>query len=302
MAIQTIDVTVPGGDTPRSANIKINNNFSNTTHAASHLVGTSAGQIPLAEQVFLAAFSRMQNINNAPQPYDCDTLPVGSRFFLENNALHGPSADIPSVGAYWVVDTISSQPGTSTVLTQIAYNNQNGLIVSRAKFGSWTPWQVAGTTPLTYTKTTAAGANVVVDTAGRLSRSTSSERYKDILAPLVLDDVKYADAMALQPIVYRSTADADNPAYHYYSFSAEELGAYDPAFTLWRETETVTDEDGITTEQPLAERQAEGININALLAMNHAIAIKQDGLIKELQTQVGNLQSEVATLQTTNNP
>lgn len=45
MAIQTINLTVPGGDTPRSANTKINANFSNTTHAASRLVGTGAGNV-----------------------------------------------------------------------------------------------------------------------------------------------------------------------------------------------------------------------------------------------------------------
>ena len=45
MAIQTINLTVPGGDTPRSANTKINENFSNTTHAASRLVGLSYGNV-----------------------------------------------------------------------------------------------------------------------------------------------------------------------------------------------------------------------------------------------------------------
>ena len=96
--------------------------------------------------------------------------------------------------------------------------------------------------------------------------------------------------MKLAPIVYRSTADADNPDYHYYSFSAEALGAFDPAFTLWRETETVIDDEGNTIEQPLDERVAEGININALLAFSHAIAIKQDKMIKELQDQINALQ------------
>lgn len=45
MAIQTINLTVPGGDTPRSANTKINANFSNTTHAASRLVGRDTGNV-----------------------------------------------------------------------------------------------------------------------------------------------------------------------------------------------------------------------------------------------------------------
>lgn len=46
MAIQTINLTVPGGDTPRSANTKINANFSNQTHAASRLVGTGNKNLP----------------------------------------------------------------------------------------------------------------------------------------------------------------------------------------------------------------------------------------------------------------
>lgn len=45
MAIQIVNLAVPNGDTPRSANTKINANFSNTTHAASRLVGTSANNV-----------------------------------------------------------------------------------------------------------------------------------------------------------------------------------------------------------------------------------------------------------------
>lgn len=49
MAIQTINLTVPGGDTPRSANTKINANFSDQTNAASRIVGKAAGNIPEME-------------------------------------------------------------------------------------------------------------------------------------------------------------------------------------------------------------------------------------------------------------
>lgn len=47
MAIQIVNLAVPNGDTPRSANTKINANFSDQTHAASRLVGTNAGQVPI---------------------------------------------------------------------------------------------------------------------------------------------------------------------------------------------------------------------------------------------------------------
>lgn len=183
----------------------------------------------------------------------------------------------------------------SNILRQTAYDYVTGEGYVRTKNVTWTAWRPFSANKSNYTTTTASGANVAVDSTGMLMRSTSSERYKDILAPLELDDARYADAMALKPIVYRSTASADNPAYHYYSFSAEELGAYDPAFTLWRETETVTDEDGNVTEQPLAERQAEGININALLAMGHAIAIKQGELIKKLEARIELLAAQQTT-------
>lgn len=297
MAIQTINLTVPGGDTPRSANTKINANFSNTAHAASCLLGTAAGQVPLAQDTFKAAYSFVTDLGSDPSN-DFDNLASPSLVLI---GITGVNAPLDSSGeTHWVVQTI---PTYITRKMQIAYGLTTGRISIRTySNGTWTAWSTSSTSKLTYDTTTALGANVVVDSTGKLMRSTSSERYKDILAPLELDDARYADAMALKPIVYRSTADADNPAYHYYSFSAEELGAYDPAFTLWRETETVTDADGNVSEQPLAERQAEGININALLAMSHAIAIKQDKFIKELQAQVKSLQSAVVTQQATNNP
>lgn len=45
MAIQQIDLAVPNGDTVRSANIKINENFTDRSNAASRLVGTGNGQV-----------------------------------------------------------------------------------------------------------------------------------------------------------------------------------------------------------------------------------------------------------------
>lgn len=57
MTIQTVDLTVPGGDTPRSANTKINANFSDQTHAASRLVGTATGNLLEVGTAGLAANS-----------------------------------------------------------------------------------------------------------------------------------------------------------------------------------------------------------------------------------------------------
>lgn len=295
MAIQTINLAVPGGDTPRSANTKINANFTDQTNAASRLVGTGAGQVPLAQDV-LSVFLKT-NPGRLSSGIDFNTLETGTRVVVPAAGSTNAPPTSQLVTQY-IVTTLMWFPSTGVM--QTAFSNQLAAMWVRFKGGNniYSDWVLQSTSPTTYTTTTAAGANVVVDNTGALMRSTSSERYKDILAPLELDDAKYAQAMALKPIVYRSTAEADNPAHHYYSFSAEELGAYDPAFTLWRTTEAVTDANGNITEQPLAEKQAEGININALLAMSHAIAIKQDKLIKRLEARIAALEPKPVT----NNP
>ena len=282
MTIQLVNLTVPGGDTPRSANTKINANFSDATHAASRLVGTGTGQVPLSSQVRAAMLTGIDgDSTDSPDGYK-----DGTAWYI--NAVH------TSVGVPKNFNTtrhiIESRYIGSGRTYQRAYGWSSLDAAHRLSIdGTWSEWQPLGWNKKNYNTTTAAGANAVIDAEGRIIRSTSSERYKDIIADLELDDVAYANAMQLAPIVYRSTADADNPDYHYYSFSAEALGAFDPAFTLWRETETVTDAEGNTIEQPLAERAAEGININALLAFSHAIAIKQDKMIKELQDQINAL-------------
>lgn len=291
----TIQIPNPGtgvpadktGDSPWLAMTKVAANFSDLTHAANKLVGPQTGQIPLAEQTYKSTFSRPSLfIDSGANP---DNFEVGTRnsFPIAN---HPALKSLLNSEYAVIVDTIAQT--TTGIVLQIGWSWTTSTMITRSKIGTWSEWKLASTAVATYNTTTAAGANTVIDVNGKLMRSTSSEQYKNILAPLVLDDARYADAMALKPIVYRSTADADNPLHHYYSFSAEELGAYDPAFTLWRTTELVTDADGITTEQPLAERQAEGININALLAMSHAIAIKQDKLIKNLQEQINALKPQ----------
>lgn len=258
-------------------------NFTDQTNAASRLVGTDAGQVPLAQDTFKAANEKLTAYLTDPLT-DVNTFDSGTKFLVTASAIN--ASPYETAGKVQVVKTCGHHAITN-LKTQESISYTTGQRSVRVENNAWQP---ITTHTANYTRTTAAGANVAVDSTGALMRSTSSERYKDILAPLVLDDAKYAQAMALKPIVYRSTAEADNPNHHYYSFSAEELGAYDPAFTLWRTTEMVTDAEGNITEQPLAERQAEGININALLAMSHAIAIKQDKLIKKLEARVAALE------------
>lgn len=302
MAIQSINLgTAPkgeGGDTLRSTAAKINENFGNVNHAASKLVGTGKGQIPLAEDTYKAAFSQISELTNgeASTLTDFNTLELGSRRLMRGNAKNAPT----TVASHtWDVQTMTSY--VAGYGFQLAFGfGKSGTYIRGGSSQGYGEWVSIETNPANYSRTTAQGANVVIGSDGQLMRSTSSERYKDILAPLVLTDEVYNSAMSLLPIVYRSTAESDNPKYHYYSFSAEALGAFDPAFTLWRDTETVTetvvDEDGnieeVTKEVQLDTPLAEGLNINALLAFSHAIAVKQDALIKSLEARIDALESK----------
>lgn len=278
----TIQIPNPGtgnaltGDNEFVLWSKVKSNFEDATNAASKLVGSGNGQVPMAQQSHQATFNRI-DAHKLTATDDCNTFEIGTVYLVSGSTTQNSP---PSQAGNCIVRTIAAHTANSAII-QIAVSYTDPSIYTRAKIVStWSEWRSASASKKTYDTTTASGANVVVTSTGELQRSTSSECYKDILADLVLDDEAYNNAMQLAPIVYRSTADADNPDYHYYSFSAEALGAFDPAFTLWRETETVIDAAGNTIEQPLAERVAEGININALLAFSHAIAIKQDKMIK----------------------
>lgn len=310
MAIQSINLgALPdgkGGDTLRSTATKINENFSNAAHAASKLVGTARNNIPLAQEVFkAAAIGEWVNLTDTTVYASVDDFPVGSQFSINTSSLATLANTPNGFGTHiWGISTVSTGISASMVMQIAVSQYGKAVMVFRVKGISlaYGEWQPIGYSPITYTTTTASGANVVVDTTGKLMRSTSSERYKDIIAPLVLTDEVYNNAITLKPIVYRSTAEADNPLHHYYSFSAEQLGAFDKAFTLWRDTEIKEviklDEEGreyrVIEEVTLAEPLAEGLNINALLAFSHAISVKQASIINKLEARLEALEDALA--------
>lgn len=276
------------GDNELKIRSDYNHNFTDPTNAASRLVGTANNQIPSSQDAYKAAYGQNDGYLPSSSSADCNSFDVGTRYLVGIGNANTPPADDDT---FYFIETIANYGSTSKL--QRAWGYLSGVIFTRVeKDGVWTAWQHASTSKYIFNSTSAGGANLYMTTAGRIYRSTSSERYKNIIAPLELDGEAYANAMQLAPIVYRSTADADNPNYHFYSFSAEALGAYDPAFTLWRETETVTDADGITTEQPLDERVAEGINLNAIVAFLHATNIKQGKLIADLESRLSALEPQ----------
>ena len=271
---------------------KVKDNFSDQSNAASRLVGDTGSNIVEAKKAHKAASTHIDAYYPKDSAVNCNDFEQGSIYLVRSSGNINTPPD-STTSTDFTIETRRSYHGGTHI--QIAWGYNYPEIFTRTYWSAddgWSPWVASCNNVTTYKTTTAAGANVVVDNTGKLMRSTSSERYKNIITDLELDDEMYANAMQLAPIIYRSTADADNPDYHYYSFSAEALGAYDPAFTLWRETETetVTDADGNVTEQPLDERVAEGINLNAIVAFLHATNIKQGKLIADLEQRLSVLE------------
>lgn len=299
MAIKLPD---PGNGIPEQktgndewTNMKIvRDNFADQSNAASRLVGTANGQIPLAEQVSSRAFSGQQyytavDLKSATTPPilwiersfekgvpDTSTSPVSGVF---NIISFGPSSARPDYKAQLAITSATTYPEVF-VRTQSGYSSGVPDV--------WTP---ITSMKSNYLKTSALAANVVMDADGNLLRSSSSLKYKDVIAKLEIDSDLYNKAMSVKPIVYRSKSEADPDDWHFMSFSAEELGELDPALTYWKTHDDVRDEQtGEVTKVKLDKKEAEGINLNAICAVLHATNIYQDKKLKELEKRLSALE------------
>ncbi|MDR3476213.1 MAG: DUF2793 domain-containing protein [Devosia sp.] len=146
--------------------------------------------------------------------------------------------------------------------------------------------------------TTASAANAFLDSAASnsLLRSTSSLAYKTDVEPL---RAQYAHAlMAAEPIWYRSTAPADNPAWSWYGFGAEPVAAIDPRMVHWGysdgDYELVPGDD---PDRPAslhlkagAVASPQGVAYDRFVAHHHLI-------IRELLDRVAKLEALQATAQ-----
>ncbi|MGX2673882.1 phage tail fiber protein [Acinetobacter baumannii] len=148
MTIQTVNLgTAPtgaGGDTFRSTGAKMNENFTNWSHAASRYVGTAAGnvmevgafglggymtQIPMPndtdvmgsgfyyydagtagsstwQQVETNVFVLRSSFSNLPRGFEIGVLPYTNKFYLRSN---------DDVGAAWRVPVLIRHSGNTTI-------------------------------------------------------------------------------------------------------------------------------------------------------------------------------------------
>lgn len=152
------------------------------------------------------------------------------------------------------------------------------------------------TVPGVYATTTASAANVFVDSAGLLQRSTSSEQYKREIEPMELE---YAEkAYDLTEIWYRSECAGDRQDWGWWGFSAEQAGEVDPRLVHWRLTEPVEVEGEpdnlgepttVIEHRPLEEPVAEGFAYERLV-------VHHNRLMKVHRDEIAGLKELIAAL------
>ena len=141
--------------------------------------------------------------------------------------------------------------------------------------------------PGVYSFTTASSANVIVESAGQLSRATSSAKYKRNVETL---EDSYADAILnCRPVWYQSKSELDNPNHGFWGFIAEEVAEIDPRLVQWKTNEITYDENGSVVAIP-CEPEAESVAYDRFVP--HLLNI-----IKRQQTAIENLEAKVAALE-----
>ena len=141
----------------------------------------------------------------------------------------------------------------------------------------------------TYNNTTGSTANVFVSSTGEFARSTSSVKYK---TDIELLQNQYADALLdCRPVWYRSTCKADNPAYGYWGFIAEEVAEIDPRLVHWKTVEVAYDEKGAAVQTP-CKPEPEGVQYDRFVPHLLNLIKRQGEAIAELQAEVAALKAQ----------
>lgn len=144
---------------------KVKDNFSDQTNAASKLVGTASGNVPLVEQVRTALHSTINGDKTAGDVNDYD---VGTFWYTAvslDNSPSGFSAGRSNIETRHMGGGKKYQLALGWDKLGAAHRYLNG--------GIWSEWQPLGWDKKNYNTTTAAGANAVIDIEGRIIRSTA---------------------------------------------------------------------------------------------------------------------------------
>ena len=140
-----------------------------------------------------------------------------------------------------------------------------------------------------YDFTSASAANVQVDSAGNVSRSTSSIKYKTNVE--TLEDAYADEILNCRPVWYRSLCSQDDPSWGWWGFIAEEVAEIDPRLVHWKTTESVIQEDGSRVDVPLESPEPEGVQYDRFVPHLLNLIKRQGEAIAELQGKIAALEA-----------
>jgi hypothetical protein len=136
----------------------------------------------------------------------------------------------------------------------------------------------------TFNNTTANAASLTIfSVSGRFARSTSSIRYK---TQVETADLSYSQAAVygVRPVWYRSLSEADNAAWSWWGFIAEEVAEIDPRLVQWGQ-----DADG--------NPQPEGVAYDRFVPHLCAVVTKQSDMIAAQSDMIAALEARIAALE-----
>ena len=139
-----------------------------------------------------------------------------------------------------------------------------------------------------YGRTTSSGANMNIDSAGFIRRSTSSAKYKTNVE--TIEDSYSQAILDCRPVWYRSISDGDNPQWGWWGFIAEEVAEIDPRLVQWKTTKTERNENNEIVDIVLDNPEPEGVQYDRFVP--HLL-----NLIKRQKEQIEAMEARLSALE-----
>jgi hypothetical protein len=209
---------------------------------------------------------------------------VGSSAYTAFDNESGVSGPYAALGAFGGEARVTAGSTASNDVPLVFRTADGGTETERMRIAS----SGLVSAPGVYSFTTASSANVIVESAGQLSRATSSIKYKRNIETL---EDSYADAILnCRPVWYQSKSELDNPDHGFWGFIAEEVAEIDPRLVQWKTNEITYDENGSSVATP-CEPEAESVAYDRFVPHLLNIVKRQQATIESLETRIAALDS-----------
>ncbi|MDO8398905.1 MAG: tail fiber domain-containing protein [Bradyrhizobium sp.] len=220
-------LTLAGGDLTLNANLSIGTSSSHTT--------TFVGKNITANNDFIINSTALYVETSTPR------VAIGTNVLTEKLHINAATGS-----CYLHVTSAGAGGATATDGLLVGVNSANDAIFQFQDTGDMIFYQ-EGTIamrifPTTlevraqsiYDITTATAANVNVDSAGDLNRSTSSILYKDNIKPIDIFEAA-ENVLKYKPITYTSKCSSDDPTQRHLGFIAEQGAKVNPLLASYRD-------------------------------------------------------------------